>query len=136
MGRTARELREHDLELAQIVHAIRNQLNPRETIVCHAHEYLPLGLRHLQLYLPEFEQYQLVIDPAMTSPTDQAMMRIQGGRLSFARRVELTGKRVAALVVPRGTSLDDYAPHVDLRAAKLLPDSDGCVDTVPIEALR
>ena len=136
VGRTARELREHDQELAQIVHAIRHQLDPKETIVCHAHEYLPLGLRHLQLYLPEFEQYQLAIDPVMLSPADKPMMRIRGGRLGFVRGLELAGKRVLALVVPRGTSLEDYAPHFDLRDAKPLADSGGYVYTVPVGATK
>jgi len=136
MARTARELREHDRELAQIVGAIRSQLDPKETIICEAHEYLPLGLKHLQLYLPEFEQYQLAIDPVMPFPTDKPMMRIRGGHLGFAGRIDLTGKRVLALVVPRGTSLEDYASHVDLSDAELLPNSDGSVYTVPSQSWK
>ena len=135
-GRTAREIREHDQELNQMVHAIRSQLNPQETAVCHAHEYLPLGLRHLQLYLPEFEQYQLAVDPAMLSPADKPMMRIRGGQLDFTREIDLTGKRVLALVVPRGISLEDYARYFDVRGAKPLPESAESVYVIPVEALK
>lgn len=135
-GRTAREIREHDRQLNRMTSAIRNQLNPRETVICHAREYLPLGLRHLQFYLPEFEQYQLAIDPAMLSPADKPMMMIREGRLEFVRGVDLTGKRVLALVVPRGTSLQDYAPYFDVRGAQPLPGSGNSVYTLPIEATR
>jgi hypothetical protein len=135
-GRTAREIREHDHQVAQMVFAIRNQLNPGETAICHAREYLPLGLRHLQLYLPEFEQYQLTIDPAMLSPADRPMMSIRGGQLDFVRGLELTGKRVLALIVPRGTSLEDYAQYFDVQRAKPLPESEGSVYTIGAEAAR
>jgi hypothetical protein len=135
-ARTAREIREHDRQLARIVHAIRVQLSPADTLVCHAQEYLPLGLRHLQLYLPEFEQYQLAIDPAMLSPVDRPMMRVRGGRLDFAAGIESTGKRVLALIVPQGTSLEDYARYLDVRQATALPGSEGSVYTVRVEAMR
>ena len=135
-GRTAREIREHDRELVRIVHVIRAQLNPAEALVCHAQEYLPLGLRHTQLYLPEFEQYQLVLDPVMLSRPGKPMMRVHKGRLDFVRAPELDGKRVLALIVPRGTSLDDYTRYVDTRGAKLLPESEGTVYKVPVEAMR
>ena len=136
VGRTAREIRQHDRQLAQVVAAIRNGLSPGETVVCHAREYLPLGLRHLQLYLSDFEQYQLTLDPVMLSPADRPMMSIRGGRLDFVRGPDLAGKRVVALVVPQGTSLEDYTPYFDLSGAKPLPDSGGSVYTIPVEALR
>src|SRR5579859_1814991 len=71
---TAQRIRDHDQEVARIVHAIRSELPPGETAICHAREYLPLGLRHLQLYLPEFEQYQLRPDAVMLAPADKPMM--------------------------------------------------------------
>ncbi len=135
-ARTAREIREHDRQLARIVHAIRVQLSPADTLVCHAQEYLPLGLRHLQLYLPEFEQYQLAIDASMLSPVGKPMMRVRGGRLDFAAGTELTGRRVLALIVPHGTSLEDYARYMDVRQATSLPGSEGSVYTVRVEAMR
>jgi hypothetical protein len=135
-ARTAREIREHDRQLARIVRAIRTQLSPADTLVCHAQEYLPLGLRHLQLYLPEFEQYQLAIDASMLSPAGKPMMRVRGGRLDFAAGTDLTGKQVLALVVPDGTSLEDYARYMDVRQATPLPGSEGNVYTVGVEAMR
>jgi hypothetical protein len=135
-ARTGRAIREHDRQLARIVHAIRVQLSPADTLVCHAQEYLPLGLRHLQLYLPEFEQYQLAIDAAMLSPVGKPMMRVRGGRLDFAAGPELTGRRVLALIVPHGTSLEDYARYMDVRHATSLPGSDGSVYIVGVEAMR
>ncbi len=135
-ARTAREIREHDRQLARIVHAIRVRLNPADTLILHAQEYLPLGLRHLQLYLPEFEQYQLAIDAAMLSPVGKPMMRVRGGRLDFAAGTELTGRRVLALIVPRGTSLEDYARYMDVRQATPLPGSEGSVYTIRVESMR
>ena len=135
-ARTAREIRGHDRQLARIVHAIRVQLSPADTLVCHAQEYLPLGLRHLQVYLPEFEQYQLAIDASMLSPVGKPMMRVRGGRLDFAAGTDLTGRRVLALIVPHGTSLKDYARYLDVRQATSLPGSEGSVYTVRVEAMR
>jgi hypothetical protein len=136
MGRTAREIRVHDHQLARMILAVRTRLNPADAVICHAYEYLPLGLRHLQLYLPEFEQYQLAIDRTMLSPADRPVMSIRGGRLDFVHEPDLTGKRIVALVVPKGTSLEDYAAHFDLRDARPLPGSGGHVYTVPAEAKR
>jgi hypothetical protein len=135
-GRTAREIREHDQQLNQMVSAIRHQLNPQETVICHAREYLPLGLRHLQLYLPEYQQYQMALDPAMLSPADKPMMATRDGRLAFVRGVDLAGMRTLALIVPRGTSLDDYASYFDIQKAKPLPGSETSVYTLPVELTR
>jgi hypothetical protein len=136
LGRTAREIRDHDRQLARMVFAIRNQFDPAETLICHARLYLPLGIRHLQLYLPEFEQYQLKFDPAMLSPAGRPMTSIRGGRLNFVRKNETSGKRVLALIVPQGTLLEDYAGYVDVRQARPLPETEGTVYRVQIEAMR
>jgi hypothetical protein len=135
-GRTAREIREHDEQVAQMVSAIHSQLKPEETVICHAREHLPLGLRHLQLYLPEFEQYQLAFDPAMLSPAGKPVMMVRDGRLEFVHGMDLTGMRVLALIVPKGTSLQDYAPYFDVRKAKPLPESGNSVYSLPIETKR
>jgi hypothetical protein len=136
LGRTAREIRGHDRQLARMVFAIRSQFDPAETLICHARLYLPLGIRHLQLYVPEFEQYQLKFDPAMLSPVGRPMTSIRGGRLDFVRRNETGGKRVLALIVPWGTSLEEYDGYLDLRRAKPIPESEGTVYRVGIEAMR
>ena len=135
-GYSAHQIREHDGQVANIVRAIRAQLKPEDTLICHAQEYLPLGMRHLQLHLPEYEQYQFAVDRAMLSPADRPMMRVLGGQLGFVRGPELTGKRVLALIVPPGTSLDNYAPYIDTRGAAPLPGSEGTVYRVPVEAMR
>jgi hypothetical protein len=135
-GRTAQKIQEHDREMSHVIHTIRARLIPSETLVCHAYENLSLGLRNLQLYLPEFEQYQLRLDPVMLSPPDKPMISVSGGQLVFVHGPELTGKRVLALIVPPGTSLDDYTRYVDTRGAKLLPESGGTVYEVPVEAMR
>jgi hypothetical protein len=136
LGRTAREIREHDRQLGEVVSAIRTELDPAGTVICHAREYLPLGLRHLQLYLPEFDQDQLAIDPVMVSPVERPMMIVREGRLGFVHGLEVNGKRVLALVVPQGTFLKDYSTHFELRDARPLPGSGGCVYTIPVEAAR
>ena len=135
-GYSAHQIREHDRQVASIVRAIHAQLKPEDTLVCHAQEYLPLGLRHLQLHLPEYEQYQFAVDRAMLSPAGKPMMRVLGGQLGFVSGPELAGKRVLALIVPRGTSLDNYTRYVYIRGAELLPESEGTVYRVPVEAMR
>lgn len=64
------------------------------------------------------------------------MMKVVAGRLEFARGIELRGKRVLALIVPRGTSLQDYDSYFDVREAKPLPGSDNTVFALPINVAK
>src|SRR5262249_28782699 len=128
-GYSAHQIRDHDNEVEHIVRAIREQLPADDTVILHALEYLPLGLRHLQLHLPEYEQYQLAIDRALPLPVDRPLIHIVNGRLEFAARPQSGAKRKLALIVPSGASLESYAPHVtaDIANARPLPGSDGHV---------
>jgi len=65
MGRNAREIAEHDAHLSRIVATIRRLYSPKDAVICHADEYYLYGLRHFQLYLPEYEQYQLAVDTTL-----------------------------------------------------------------------
>jgi hypothetical protein len=76
------------------------------------------------------------IGATMLSPVGKPMMRERGGRLDFAAAPELTGRRVLALIVPHGISLEDYARYMDVRQATLLPGSEGGVYTARVEAMR
>jgi hypothetical protein len=99
-ARTACEIRTRDRQLGDAVAAIRLQCLPAQTVVCHAGEYLHFGLRQFQLILPEFDQYQLQLDPTMLTPPGQPMMRVHNGQLEFAHGIDWAGKPVAVLVVP------------------------------------
>ncbi len=56
MGRTAREIEEHDGQLARALQTVRQSYSPKDVILCFSDEYYLYGLRHFQLYLPEYER--------------------------------------------------------------------------------
>jgi hypothetical protein len=130
LGRTAREIRNQDRTISKTVHIIREQFNPRDVVICHAIEYLPFGMRHFQYYLPEFDEYLLLLDKVMVAPNGRPMMSFRDGQLSFVAGLDIEGKRTIILIVPPGTQLNEFAPYCHVEQAKLLPDSDGIVYTL------
>ena len=130
LGRTAREIRDQDRTISNTVRVIREQFSPRNVVICHAVEYLPFGMRHLQYYLPEFDEYLLVRDKVMISPTNKPMMSIHEGRPNFVSGLDTGGKQTLILIVPPGTQPNAFAPYCHVEQAKLLPDSDGIVYTL------
>ena len=129
--RTARGIRERDRQLREAVAAIRAQCVPDETVVCHAGEYLHFGLKQLQLVLPEFNQYQLQLDPTMLTPPDKPMMAASGGRLHFVSGVDWTGKHNVLLIVPPGLSLEIFERYFDIHNVQALPGAKGMVYRLP-----
>jgi hypothetical protein len=135
LGRTAREIRQHDRQLEETVGAVRANFSPSDTAVCHAGEFLLFGIRHFQLYLPEFEQFQLSLDDTMLTPRGRPMMRVRAGRLEFASGLELTGKRHVVLVVPPSHTAEVFAKFLDLRVANGLSGSAGRLYVLPASAV-
>jgi hypothetical protein len=127
LGRTAREIRNQDRTISKTVRIIRERFSPRDVLICHAVENLPFGMRHFQYYLPEFDEYLLVPDKVMISPSGKPMMNIREGHLNFVAGLDTDGKRTIILIVPPGTQLNDFAPYCHVEQAKLLTDSDGIV---------
>lgn len=111
MARTAREIAEHDAELARIVATIRRSYSPKEVVICHADEFYLYGLRHFQLYLPEYEQYQLIIDGTSVHPPGRPMWRVVDGRLEFVDKLQVDSKKQIVLLVPPGENLDIFARY-------------------------
>lgn len=107
-ARTAREIRERDRQLRETVAAIRQQCNPNTAVVCHAGEYLYFGLKQFQLLLPEFDQYQLLLDPTMLTPPGQPMMAARDGKLRFVGGPDWTGKSTVVLIVPPNLSAEIF----------------------------
>jgi len=136
LGRTAREIREHDTRLRRTVQLIRSRYLPSETIICHAQEYLSFGMRHFQLYLPEFDQYQLALDDAVVSPKGNPIQSVRDGRWQFVGGIEHGHKRVALLVVPPGSSVDIFKPYFDTSGAQEASDSGGTVFEMPLDSIR
>ncbi len=94
------------------------------------------GMRHFQLYLPEFDQYQLALDDAVVSPKGNPMQCVHDGRWQFVGGIEHSHKRVALLVVPPGSSVDIFKPYFDTSSAQELSDSAGTVFTMPLDSIR
>jgi len=122
---TARTLREHDALIARTAQLIRAQYKPEETIICHEHGNLFFGLRHFQIYLPEFVSYRLDRDEAMVTPADKPLLRAWNGRLEFVARMELTDKRTVLLVVPSEQRVNQFAARWDVSRARPVNGSDG-----------
>ncbi len=127
-GRTAREIRQHDRQLAAAVAAIRARYDPAHTVLCHAlPAHYDFGFRHFQWHLPEFEQYQLAVDPTIPSPANHPLWRAREGRLEFARDVEEAGQKRMLLVVPPGLDVEIYRRHFTLLRTRALEGTDGIV---------
>jgi hypothetical protein len=120
MARTARAIAEHDAQLSQIAGTIRRSYSPKSIVVCFSAEYYLCGLRHFQLTLPEYEQYQFVVDGTTLHPPGKPMWLVRGGRLGFVDKLSVDGKKGIVLVVPPGEKVDIFAPYLSLVGARAL----------------
>jgi hypothetical protein len=136
MARTARAIAEHDAQLSQMVGTIRRSYLPKSIIVCFSAEYYLCGLRHFQLHLPEYEQYQFVVDETVSHPPGKPMWLVRDGRLTFVDKLDVTGKEGLVLVVPPGEKVDIFAPYLSLASAKVLPQTESDLYFVPAEAVK
>jgi hypothetical protein len=136
MARTARAIAEHDAQLSQITGTIRGSYSPKSIVVCFSEEYYLCGLRHFQLILPEYEQYQFVVDGTSLHPPGKPMWLVRDGRLWFVDKLNLNGKKGIVLVVPPGEKVNIFAPYLSLASAKVLPKSENDLYFVPAEAVK
>jgi hypothetical protein len=111
MARTAREIAGHDAQLSRIVATVRKSYSPKEAVICHADEYYLYGIRHFQLYLPEYDQYQLAIDMTTLHPPGKSMWRVRDGRLEFMDKLHVDGAKEIVLFVPPGEDVEIFAPY-------------------------
>jgi Dolichyl-phosphate-mannose-protein mannosyltransferase len=130
MGRTAREIRDHDQTMSKTVRIIRERFSPGDVVICHAIEYMPFGMRQFQVHLLEFDQYLMLWDKAMITPSDRPMISIQEGRLGFVAGLDTAAKRTIILIVPPGRQLSEFGLYCDVDRATLLPDSNGIIYTL------
>jgi 4-amino-4-deoxy-L-arabinose transferase-like glycosyltransferase len=135
-ARTARELRTHDERLEKSVTAIRQRYNPQETVVCHIHGDLFFGLRHFQLYLPEFRQIRLDPDLAMVNPPSRPVMGAMGGKTIFTAQADVTKYQTAILVAPGSLPIDSFHEYFDLAAMKRIEDGGIDLYSVPTASFR
>ena len=125
--RTARELSTHDAQLRQAIAAIRAHADPARAVVCHAIlAHFLFGFRHFQLYLPEFEQYQLALDPTLPTPPGRPFWHARQGQLDFAA-IDFTGSDRVLLVVPPGLTLEIFREWFPIARAEPLAGSGGTV---------
>jgi hypothetical protein len=112
MARTAHEINSHDADISRIDAAIRRSYSPDEVVICHAEEFYLYGIRIFQLYLPEYEQYQMAKDSTILAPTGETMWHVQGGRLDFVEKLNLNGKKGILLLVPPSEKIEIFAPYL------------------------
>jgi 4-amino-4-deoxy-L-arabinose transferase-like glycosyltransferase len=136
MGRTARAIAEHDAQLSQMVGSIRRSYSPKSVLICFSAEYYSCGLRHFQLYLPEYEQYQFAVDGTTLHPPGKPMWLVRGGHLEFVDGLDIDDKKGLVLVVPPGEKLDIFSPYLSLVSAKVLPQTENDLYFVPAEAVK
>ena len=135
-ARTAREIAEHDAQVSRIVATIRRSYSPKEITICHAAEFYLYGLRHFQLYLPEYEQYQLRNDVTTLHPPGKSMWRVRDGHLEFVDTLDLEGKDGVVLLVPPGERLEVFAPYLSLASVKALTQGTNGLYFVPANAVK
>jgi len=111
MARTAHEIAAHDADISRIDAAIRTSYSPTEVVICHAEEFYLYGIRIFQLYLPEYEQYQMAEDSTVLHPTGKQMWRVRDGRLEFAEKLDLRGRRGVLLLVPPHENIGVFSAH-------------------------
>jgi hypothetical protein len=133
---SGREIHDHDRQLSSMIHFIRSHYDPKEIVMCHSQEYLLFGLRHFQLYLPEYEQYQFVVDETVSHPPGKPMWLVRDGRIRFVDRLNVIGKKGIVLVVPPGEKVDIFSPYLSLASAKVLPQTENDLYFVPAEAVK
>ncbi|MCX7887868.1 MAG: hypothetical protein N3B01_11530, partial [Verrucomicrobiae bacterium] len=123
LARTQRELREHDRLIAETVRVIRERYRPDEVTLLHANEFLWFGLMHFHLYLPEYEQYQLRLDPTIVTPPDRPMLSVRDGQLRFVADVDLGGRPTLLLLVPYPLTVEVFAEYFDVGPARRVSDT-------------
>jgi Dolichyl-phosphate-mannose-protein mannosyltransferase len=133
--RNARAIAEHDARISQMVGAIRQSYSPKNVIICFSAEYYLCGLRHFQLYLPEYEQYQFAVDGTTPHPPGKRMWLVREGRLEFVDKLDIAGKEGIVLVVPPGEKVDIFAPYVSLTTARVLPNCGTNLYFLPAKAV-
>jgi len=136
VGHRASEIHDHDQLLAETVQLIRARFDPKGTMLFHAREFYHYGLRHFQLYLPEFDQYQAAPDRALISPPDKPMLAVHDGRLSFVNPKDLPRDRAIVVLVPAGESIRLFATLMDVSNAVPLNGPPATVFLLPKEAGR
>jgi hypothetical protein len=136
VGRTAREIRQHDRELGRIIGVVRAQFKPADTVICHAAEFYLYGMRVFQPYLPEFDHCQMERDRCLLAPPDKPMWRLRNGRTEFASGLELEGKQHVLLVVPPGQTLGIFSPYFDVGRAQPVESSNDTLFRLPVAAAR
>jgi hypothetical protein len=134
--RNARAIGEHDAQLSQMVSAIHRSYSPRSIIVCFSAEYYLCGLRHFQLYLPEYEQYQFAVDGTTPHPPGKRMWLVREGHLEFVDRLDIAGEEGLVLVVPPGERVDIFSPYLSVVNAKTLIDGGSNLYFLAAEAVR
>ena len=132
---TAREIARHDAQLLRTVASIRKLYSPKDVALLHAAEFYLWGLRHFQLYLPEYEQYQLTADPTILHPPGKPMWRVRDGNLECVDKVDLGGKRGAVLMLPPGKKIDIFAPYLSVDSAETPTEDANNLRFLPTQAV-
>lgn len=130
VGRTARELREHEQQLGSTIALLRSQFEPHEVALIHAEGWFLWGIRHFQLHAPEFEGYQLSKDFTIPQPRDRTIWRVNHGRLEFAGRLNVEQKPTLLLVVPPYLELAIFAERFPIERARPVAGAGGTLFTL------
>ena len=134
LARTAREIRAHDRDIETVAQTIRERFKSDDALILHSAEYLPFGMRHFQLYLPEFRQVQLYVDATMITPAGRPMMAVNGGELEFVGQVDAKGVSNVVLIVPPGETMDVFAPFLHTDVASPVNGGRGLVYEIPLDS--
>ncbi|HVM61458.1 MAG TPA: glycosyltransferase family 39 protein [Verrucomicrobiae bacterium] len=136
MARTSAEIARHDSQLSGIVADVRQRFSPKDVVICFSEEYYLWGLRHFQVCLPEYEQYQLVLDSTALHPPGKPIWRVRDGRLGFVDKPDLQNKTGVVLFVPPGESVEIFAPYLSLASMRAVSRITGNLYLLPAQDMK
>jgi hypothetical protein len=119
LPQTATDIREHDQQLGRWFQAIRERFRPDEAMICHDHQLYYYGFRQFEYHLPGYENWLLTVDRALRPPFNQKLWCARNHQVEFMDRFEVRGHKTLVLVVPPGGTVDEFAPVLDVRNAKV-----------------
>jgi hypothetical protein len=133
---TAHEIKDHDTRLSQMISEIRRRWRPNEVVICHADEFYLYGLKHFQLCLPEYDNYQLATDSTVPHPAGKPLWRTRDSHLEFVNGVNLDGTKGLVLLVPPDEGTDIFAPYFPVKEAIHVGDGESGLFFLPAEKLE
>lgn len=119
-----------------MVEATRRFVKSGRVFVCNADKFHLYGLKHLQLHLPEYDNYQLAVDSMTMHPPGKPMWRSRSGLLESVVGVDLETRKGIVFLVPSSQDIGIFKEYVSLTNITCLTDGANNLYFPPIRKVR